>query len=277
MGATCKFCGQGFRNRQAVKAHLRACEAYRDRSASGSPPKGNKPKAVNLRQERPGVGVGSADPVMQEVRREEARLKLRQIQADHRAMDEQEADRRRKIHERKEAARQDELERLAKTRRAEEVAGEEVRRERERSIYLVVSEIRSMVGRTGIPPRVVEEIIAAVRRELALLPENANFLDIQAAAAQVTLPILRPAMQRRKEEQAQAQTRQECKAALVKMGLQYAEEELPPAQGMEYFKMRDAIERVERVLKEHLTGSESRGELEQIVDEIIWEGRPGVV
>ena len=27
--ATCHFCGQGFRNRQAVRAHLKACSAYR--------------------------------------------------------------------------------------------------------------------------------------------------------------------------------------------------------------------------------------------------------
>ena len=32
--ALCHFCGRLFTNRQAVRAHLRACQAYRDRHAN---------------------------------------------------------------------------------------------------------------------------------------------------------------------------------------------------------------------------------------------------
>ncbi len=46
---------------------------------------------------------------------------------------------------------------------------------------------------------------------------------------------------------------------------------------MEYFEGQATVERVGRVLKERLTaGAEDRGELEEIIDEVIGEGRPGV-
>ena len=43
--ATCHFCGQGFRNRQAVRAHLKACSAYRQKPQAELPREG--PQSVH--------------------------------------------------------------------------------------------------------------------------------------------------------------------------------------------------------------------------------------
>ncbi len=55
-GATCHFCGWIFRNRQAVRAHLKSCAAYRQLPKASLPSIGSKPATLGSRDKRPDVG-----------------------------------------------------------------------------------------------------------------------------------------------------------------------------------------------------------------------------
>lgn len=66
-GATCHFCKKSFRNRQAVRAHLKGCPSYRQLPKASLPNGGSKPRGLGLRdpypRARPTVGPGPAvDP-----------------------------------------------------------------------------------------------------------------------------------------------------------------------------------------------------------------------
>ncbi len=54
-GATCNFCGRSFRNRQAVRAHLKGCPAYRQMPKATVPTVGSKRGTVGLRSGYPGT------------------------------------------------------------------------------------------------------------------------------------------------------------------------------------------------------------------------------
>src|SRR6266436_2808533 len=54
--ATCNFCGRSFRNAQAVRAHLKACAAYRQLPKGTLPIVGNKPRPARVPNRYPGVG-----------------------------------------------------------------------------------------------------------------------------------------------------------------------------------------------------------------------------
>ncbi len=53
MGATCKFCGKSFQNRQAVRAHLKGCPAYKRLPKATVPSIGRKPGTSVLRGKQP--------------------------------------------------------------------------------------------------------------------------------------------------------------------------------------------------------------------------------
>ncbi len=83
--ATCKFCGQKFQSKQGVKAHLKGCAAYK-----GSLPKAEVPQALP-KATATGPEVDRVTRLRQEVEAEQARLKLREVQAAHGELDEREA------------------------------------------------------------------------------------------------------------------------------------------------------------------------------------------
>jgi hypothetical protein len=53
--AICNFCDRSFRNTQAVRAHLKACPAYRRLPKATLPRVGNKPRTVGEPVSDPGV------------------------------------------------------------------------------------------------------------------------------------------------------------------------------------------------------------------------------
>jgi len=66
-GATCHFCKKSFRNRQAVRAHLKGCPSYRQLPKASLPSGGSKSRILGLRDPypsaRPTVAPGPApDP-----------------------------------------------------------------------------------------------------------------------------------------------------------------------------------------------------------------------
>ena len=52
-GATCNFCGKSFRNRQAVRAHLKGCQNYRRVPKATVPSVGSKPSPSGMRDPHP--------------------------------------------------------------------------------------------------------------------------------------------------------------------------------------------------------------------------------
>lgn len=52
-GATCNFCGKSFRNRQAVRAHLKGCPDYRQMPKATVPSVGSTPGTSGLRDRNP--------------------------------------------------------------------------------------------------------------------------------------------------------------------------------------------------------------------------------
>ena len=140
--AICRFCGQEFISAQAVRAHLKGCEAYRNRPA--------KPEAAaSLRHASLGSAsvLGNAwqavdaspgaefDPVRQLEQRlaaEQLRLKLRELEEAHRELDARaraKAEEQRRASEREaEAVRAGEREREA-TRLREAQASQERQRQ----------------------------------------------------------------------------------------------------------------------------------------------------
>ena len=87
--ARCNFCRRNFRSAQAVRAHLRWCDAYTGRepeeeSLIGEDAyKEGEPKAQSR-------GFDPVHHVRQQVQTEEQRLRLRQIQSAHHELDEKE-------------------------------------------------------------------------------------------------------------------------------------------------------------------------------------------
>jgi hypothetical protein len=59
--AICNFCRRSFRNTQAVRAHLKACPAYRRLPKATLPRVGNKPRTVSAPDRDPGVHSPSED------------------------------------------------------------------------------------------------------------------------------------------------------------------------------------------------------------------------
>jgi hypothetical protein len=53
--ATCNFCGKSFRNRQAVRAHLRGCPDYRRVPKAAVPSTGSEPRTFGLYGRHPGL------------------------------------------------------------------------------------------------------------------------------------------------------------------------------------------------------------------------------
>lgn len=255
MGATCRFCDDRFRNRQAVKAHLRTCEAYRKRQRIGS-----EPQAGSLRQ-KPSDGLDPAEPVMQEVRREEARLKLRQVRAAHRELDAQEAERQRKAREKAEAARQEALERQEEDRRGQEEARARQRREQHEEMGRLLrrarmQEVKSRVVEgwrsIGLPQEVKARMLLAIERELADVPVHemplAEVITIAEGARDQILA---------------------ARDRSVEKACRYAQGELQENTSLPDWKRSSVLQRVEQELKAQLTGEESPEQIEDLVDGLL--------
>ncbi len=138
MQATCNFCGKHFRNRQAVRAHLRSCPAYRREPKAAVPSTGSQPRTIGRRSRYPGLlpSPNSTAPAGAEgsslggrIQAERERLELLRLKDANREL-EAKAQRR----EQAELARMlaDQAEREAAQRRAQADAAAQADQERRR-------------------------------------------------------------------------------------------------------------------------------------------------
>src|SRR4030067_3356832 len=101
--ATCKFCGEKFKNPQAVRAHLKSCPEYAEngKSPDRAFPALREPKARKSAE----AEISPAVQMRERVLAERLRLELRQAEAEHRRLDEEKADAERMAREDEERAR----------------------------------------------------------------------------------------------------------------------------------------------------------------------------
>ena len=94
--ARCNFCGKHFRNRQAVRAHLRGCPDYRPAPKAAVPNTGSQPKAIGTRSTYPGLlpSPNSVEPASAEgsslggrIQAERERLELRRLKEANRELE----------------------------------------------------------------------------------------------------------------------------------------------------------------------------------------------
>jgi len=305
--ATCKFCGQKFQSKQAVKAHLRGCAAYK-----GNLPKAAVPQALP-KATTPG-GFDRVTHLRQEVEAEQARLKLREVKAAHTELDEREAARAKRQREEAERARMEaQVQELAR-QKAEREAQEQWRREmaeekrqrwrRELIQRAKDSAVSAWVDLVPIPEDVRAEARQGIERALAgmaveELPEGEVREIAKGVWRRVTRPVVQAAEEaKQREDERRRKEEAECRAAvertwqeirerlqknraaaelaekkraLVRHGQDFAREELREEDDLDWLEREKLVEQVGQELERELGGTESKAEVEDLVEEVLDE------
>ncbi len=177
--ARCNFCGKSFRNRQAVRAHLRGCPDYRHAPKAAVPSTGSQPRTIGLRGTYPGLlpSPNSAEPAEPEgsslggrIQAERERLELRRLKDANR--------------ERADAAAQADQERR---RREEERRWREAHEERVRTGKRLAEKALEAVPGLGIWDRLEIQRAAAAALEKASDTEPIDTIVDRTISLQVRL------------------------------------------------------------------------------------------
>ena len=276
--ATCRFCRKSFRNRQAVRAHLRHCAAYRGRQA--------KTRSRQPRLPVRSLPIGRPVPQADELGADFDRLDdtpPRMQEATSPPPDTVMSDLLLAAHEKR---RQDEAAEAKKQKRRQVI-----QRVKER----VVGQWRS-AGYT-IPAETKARALTDIERELSALPvdELPEWELVQLAEGvrdQRYGPVMRAQDdaqrledQRRREAQEasrrvaerqanEARERQQADAraaALVQYGSDFAYEALQDVWDLDEQEQQRLLQRVERELADQLTGGESKRDVQGFVDRTLDE------
>ena len=256
--ATCRFCGNEFRNAQAVRAHLKGCEAYhgarRPRAARGGrapASRGSLPKAMPKAREPQATGIESAEPAWTLRHVEEGRGRPPEP-----AEGERELARHRAAQEAKERQRR------------EQADQERHRRRRE-----LIQRAKSSTGRAWrlkwgftLTPEVEARVMQAIERELAAAPVNElPWSEVQTIAEGVWERVCTPAEAEQREanrraDEAAAQQQQAREAAAQTVRV---EQERTLAQWR-----READERAQRTARTRELTAHGQAYLEQALAEV---------
>jgi len=284
--ATCNFCGQEFSNRQAVRAHLKACAAY-----LGTVPRQTALPKANATLSDSHHNVESFDPpesafdpvqkIRQNVAAEKLRLQLREIQSAHSEFDAREeaakrasADQRSrdlKAFQSQERAKEEARAKShAETQRRQHAAAQ--RRAHTMQRREIIQDIKNTVVeqwpvRWQISAPLHAEMLLAI--EAKLLPLSVLELpkaELTQIAEGVRDQILRASL----DIQAAAQQREANRLQLQNYGKSYAEEELQTIEGLTL----DDRWRIEALVNDdlrELTGDEARADVRDRVESIFFE------
>lgn len=285
--SACQFCGRGFSNRQAVKAHLKSCTAYRDRanrpSRAGSLSIAEPDRFANEERGDPGGESDGADLTLRQLQRrlssERVRLQLRELDDTNADLDRQ-ADAKRRERERNaaqeaDAARVSELARQEAAQRVADATARQERREaaeRERQVKRrnTIQEVKRLVvdewfGGFLMPSDLKPRIRIAIERALEPLPlEELPLSELVELARGIRDSLHREV----KDGIDQAANCAQQRKRLIEYGAGYAERELRDIDGL------TAVEkwRIERVVNGELaavTGEETTDDIEGWIDEIL--------
>lgn len=288
--SACQFCGRKFANRQAVKAHLKSCAAYRSRRSAPSRRTARPQLSIiesNARADgEPDVPAedpdGSDLPLRQLQRRlssERIRLQLRELDAANEDLNRQaEAKRdahRRAVDEEAQAARTAAQAEQEARRSAEEAAARQERREaaeheRQAKRRNAIQEVKRQVvddwfGGFLMPSDLKPRIRIAIEKALEPLPvEELPLSELVQLAEGIRDNLYREV--KAGVDQAAKHTAQ--RERLIQHGIHYAERELREIDGLDVL----ARWRIERLVKDELaavTGEETTDDIEDWVDEIL--------
>jgi hypothetical protein len=297
--ATCHFCRQQFGSAQAVRAHLKGCTAYLNRTPKHEPEAASL-RDASVRQDSLGspslesaLGAGDEpaypgefDPVRDIARRiaaERLRLQLRQIEEAHGEMDRaaraRECERQREVEKQAESSHAAEREREAarqrevQARQAQEGRAntEQQRRNRRRE---VIQDIKNEVVerwplRVFIGGDLFAQILQEIERVLSPLPVDELPHDELIQIAKGARDRLHGEATRAEQHaQQQAQQRSERKQQLHQHGVDYAKRELRDVEDLDGL----ARWRIELCVNRELgdiTGDETTADIEDRVDDIL--------
>jgi hypothetical protein len=289
VSATCRFCGQQFGNAQGVRAHLKACSAYKDRSAKALRQKlatrqsglRSRPLGTGSPGIEPGENETSFDPVRQLQQRlaaERLRLQLREVEDAHAELDRRGATKERERIEaqEREFAREDaearakaDAQRLATEtaeRNQRRAVAERERQERRRACIQQVKRqtVECWVPGIFVPPDVKSRMLKDIELELSALPVE----DLPLAELVQIAEGIRDRHYRVIEvQQNQERERQSERQRLIRYGHDYASRELRKVEGLNSLDRLSIDGRVRREL-DGIAGDETEDEIEGWVEDI---------
>ncbi len=279
--ATCKFCGEKFKNSQAVRAHLKSCPEYAGTGRSSD--RGFSALREPNARKSTEAEISPAVQMRERVLAERLRLELRQAEAEHRRLDEETADAERRSKEAGERERRRALDReraereslLAEERRekARRVAREKIQRAKDVAFGWFGS---------GVPKEVEAKARIAIEKELSGFPVcNLPQEEINEIALGVRDSVYAPyrktqnqreeAEARRRRIEDERRARQFVltlkKSALVSYALDYAkaEWEINP---LDWAEVRQEIE---TALDREISGDESKADVQEVVNQVLGE------
>ena len=294
-GATCNFCGGSFRNRQAVRAHLKGCAAYRRMPKASEPSTGTEPQAPALGKPSAAQNAtrSARRPVPDSPR---SRRRVQRFAPEaapetwpgdgvHQELDpgvaepdlqarQQEQARQRERD--REAARlllitQQEVEARERRGSAEREAKERRRATIQRVKYRVIR--RWWALNYTIPAPATAQALKEVETELSRLPvDELPESELVAIAEGVRDRIYQPIMQtqdqaRKEEERKHQQARR--REQLIASGVTYANRELREEEDLDGWTRLEIAQKVKRILEQEVADDESEADLEARVDEIL--------
>src|SRR5712692_4715803 len=234
-GATCHFCGQNFRNRQAVRAHLKGCAAYRQLPKATVPSIGSKAATLSGRGLDPGSRPApDPGPLKDPLRRQPPRI----------ATD------------------------LSPDPYQKVLCREVIQSVKDRVIGSWWQP-----GHT-IPSEVKAQVLVAIEQELSRLPVDqlprAELLTIaEGIRDRIYRPVLQ-AQQRAREEEERMRQQARQRTTLIAAGVTYANQALRQQQhALESWTRLDLEQKVKRALEQAIDGSESEADLPAFVDNLL--------
>lgn len=289
--ATCRFCGKGFANSQAVRAHLKGCDAYigkfpRQAGLPEGTDEAPTPSSVIASFDSQTEDFDPVSKMRQQVSAEKLRLTLREIRQAHGDLDAREEARRnaaaekvsREAESRATAEREREAARAramldAQARQAAEDAKERRKMKRREAIQRAkLKVVEEWWGGIRLSAALKAQILQAIEAELAPLPvDELPEAELVQIAEGIRDRVYGQAIAAQQAAAAQLQRKQ----ALQQYGLEYAQAELREIDGLKLSERWDT-EALVRDELESLRGDESRTDVKDRVDAILDEEGFGI-
>lgn len=232
-GATCHFCGQNFRNRQAVRAHLKGCAAYRQLPKAKVPSIGSQAATRSGRGPDPDPGSRPAPDAGPPLRRQPLRI----------------------VTDLSPAPYQNVLRRAAIQSVKDKVIG---------SWW--------QPGHT-IPSEVKAQALVAIEQELTRLPvDQLPRSELVMIAEGIRDRLYRPvlqAQQRAQEAEDRKRNQARQRTTLIAAGTAHANQILHQQQDLDGWTRLDLEQKVKRALEQEIDGSESAADLHTRVDDLL--------
>ncbi len=248
--AKCHFCDKPFRNRQAVRAHLKGCAVYRQMPKATLPNVGiTPPQRVSKPDDAREFDLETPEPARQDPR-QAAALRREYDRAAARLLAQQEA----------------------QAREWRELAQRAARERRRALIQRVKDRAIANWSPPGymIPPEAKAQALKAVEAELGRLPvEELPEAELMTLAEGVRDRIYQPLMRAQDQAREEQARRQRRRADLTESALAHATRTLEEADGLDTWSRFRLIQKVRRALADGITGNESERDVCALVDPIL--------